>query len=589
MSRSGTAFICVFAFAMSFGATPRERGVVRVGLPYSIGPGSRAVVLSVYAAAEGGEPLATETRSVFVEAGGAFKTPLGSLAVVLSSGAERWIAVRVADRPESRRVRLDAAGGREVIVHVAGAAIWANGMIHAAAEGFRFPDGTVQTTAATVTGGVPSVTGIAGAVTITGSGTASVGTAGNTITVTGTGLTGVTAGNGLTGGGSSGSPTLSASYGSPLTIGSTNAGGSATTLARSDHVHAHGSQSGGTTHSVATTGTAGFMSAADKTKLDALEPARTVVVRSGDTDAANGAALVAALNGITGNSATNPWLVKLEPGVYDLGFTALTMKSYVDIEGSGENTTFIKATRGDASATSTAAAVLGANAELRDLTITNNSAGGYGIGLMTSSGPTRLRYVTINSNAFTPYGIYASGGVQVIAIQLTLTATASGNGSPTGIYATTSASLAVSQSTIKAVSQGGSGTATALETNSASSIGTVDSSTLAATGSTAATNGIYVRFGDVTVTNSTVRAETASTRAVLKTDASASAKLKASHCMLLALTTGLNVNQLSASKGTGSTLLIATSMVDSASVGVPKCVHVYDDEMNDLSNVCPTS
>ena len=51
---------------------------------------------------------------------------------------------------------------------------------------------------------------------------------------------------------------------------STNAEGSATTLARSDHQHAHGVRGGGTLHAEATTSTAGFLSAADKTKLDGL-------------------------------------------------------------------------------------------------------------------------------------------------------------------------------------------------------------------------------------------------------------------------------------------------------------------------------
>jgi len=52
---------------------------------------------------------------------------------------------------------------------------------------------------------------------------------------------------------------------------STNAEGTATSLARSDHTHAHGVRGGGTLHAVATGGSAGFMSAADKTKLDSLE------------------------------------------------------------------------------------------------------------------------------------------------------------------------------------------------------------------------------------------------------------------------------------------------------------------------------
>jgi hypothetical protein len=52
----------------------------------------------------------------------------------------------------------------------------------------------------------------------------------------------------------------------------TNAEGTATSLARSDHTHAHGSRGGGTLHAVATTLAAGFMSAADKTRLDAVSP-----------------------------------------------------------------------------------------------------------------------------------------------------------------------------------------------------------------------------------------------------------------------------------------------------------------------------
>lgn len=50
---------------------------------------------------------------------------------------------------------------------------------------------------------------------------------------------------------------------------STSAEGTATSFARADHQHAHGNRGGGSLHADATTLTAGFMSAADKTKLDA--------------------------------------------------------------------------------------------------------------------------------------------------------------------------------------------------------------------------------------------------------------------------------------------------------------------------------
>jgi len=56
----------------------------------------------------------------------------------------------------------------------------------------------------------------------------------------------------------------------PVTIGTSNQIGLQNALARSDHVHAHGNQPGGSLHAVATTSVAGFMSAADKTALDNL-------------------------------------------------------------------------------------------------------------------------------------------------------------------------------------------------------------------------------------------------------------------------------------------------------------------------------
>lgn len=58
--------------------------------------------------------------------------------------------------------------------------------------------------------------------------------------------------------------------GTPVTIGTTNAIGSVNSFSRSDHVHAHGNQAGGTLHAVATALTAGFMSAAHFSVVDGL-------------------------------------------------------------------------------------------------------------------------------------------------------------------------------------------------------------------------------------------------------------------------------------------------------------------------------
>jgi len=63
----------------------------------------------------------------------------------------------------------------------------------------------------------------------------------------------------------------------------TNAEGVATTLARADHTHGHGDRGGGTLHAlVVAGGAAGFMSGADKTKLDGIAP-EVIEIKEGKT------------------------------------------------------------------------------------------------------------------------------------------------------------------------------------------------------------------------------------------------------------------------------------------------------------------
>ena len=143
-------------------------------------------------------------------------------------------------------------------------------------------------------------------------------------------ITGVTAGTGLTGGGSSGSVTLNVNF-----AGS----GTANTAARSDHSH--------------------FL--------------RTVVVSPAATPTASGNALISALAAITA-SDVNPYLLKIEPGIYDLGTQTLAMQPYVDIEGSGEIvTTITSATNNFSLGTVNAAS----NSALRQLTVTGTAGANY--------------------------------------------------------------------------------------------------------------------------------------------------------------------------------------------------------------------
>lgn len=63
----------------------------------------------------------------------------------------------------------------------------------------------------------------------------------------------------------------------PSSVGTANAEGSSASLARADHVHDHGAQAlgTGTQHAEASTTVAGFMSGADKTKLNGIAPGAT--------------------------------------------------------------------------------------------------------------------------------------------------------------------------------------------------------------------------------------------------------------------------------------------------------------------------
>jgi hypothetical protein len=125
----------------------------------------------------------------------------------------------------------------------------------------------------------------------------------------------------------------------------------------------------------------------------------TVVVSPVGTPQQNGTALKNALEGIMGASATNPYLLKIEPGVYDLGSsdTPLMMKPWVDIEGSGEGVTTLTATASNNFLSGTVEGA--ANAELRFLTVKNTGGGAsYAAAIHSSANPFRLTHVTATAS-----------------------------------------------------------------------------------------------------------------------------------------------------------------------------------------------
>ncbi len=134
-------------------------------------------------------------------------------------------------------------------------------------------------------------------------------------------------------------------------------------------------------------------------------------------------------------SVTNPCLLKIMPGVYDIGAGTLAMASYVDIDGSGENTTVITGAVGNASIPLVNGVVNGAdNAEIRFLTIRNTGTGSY-VGAMVNTGVSpKISNITLNASGGTNtnYGIasYSSSA----PVMTNVTATASGGNTSRGVY-----------------------------------------------------------------------------------------------------------------------------------------------------------
>lgn len=121
------------------------------------------------------------------------------------------------------------------------------------------------------------------------------------------------------------------------------------------------------------TGTCGQGSAisavgADGTVTCTAASSHIIQVPAAGSPSANGAALISAMNGLS-PSAASPYLVKLEPGTYDLGSETLPLKAYVDLEGSGEERTIVSKTGDTALVDAVSLGVPDGRPEVRALTL----------------------------------------------------------------------------------------------------------------------------------------------------------------------------------------------------------------------------
>lgn len=167
-------------------------------------------------------------------------------------------------------------------------------------------------------------------------------------------------------------------------------------------------------------------SAANSDTLDGLHAsafrqdyANTIIVAKSGGDFTT---ISAALSSITDTpSETNAYLIRVMPGIYT---ERVTMKSYVDIEGSGELTT--KITQPGSASDTTGTVVGAANAEMRSLTVENTGGAAYATAIYNAP---RLAFITVNVSG----GTLVNYGIRYAAPMHDVTITATGGSDAVGM------------------------------------------------------------------------------------------------------------------------------------------------------------
>lgn len=167
---------------------------------------------------------------------------------------------------------------------------------------------------------------------------------------------------------------------------------------------------------------------------------RMVVIPPDATPTENGAALAAALASIAQAvpTANDPWLIRLEPGIYDVGTATLDLPPFVGISGAGADYSVIRG-----AAPSVLRMTGMGNTELRQLAVEQDAlappAGQY-VRAIAASGTRSLRMVDVKVVSTTTVaqhvaGVHSDGALLVLENCIVEAENAAGTGYATAISA----------------------------------------------------------------------------------------------------------------------------------------------------------
>lgn len=245
--------------------------------------------------------------------------------------------------------------------------------------------------------------------------------------------------------------------------------------------------------------------AADGTVTCGAVFARTVIVSAVGTSAQNGTALRSALASITDASSSNPYLLKLEPGIYDLGSSPLALKPDISLEGSGESSTTVQGSPGSLQAVLSADTLGADTVEVRSLTVSGSGSGnGNFTGISVNKSVVRLLQLTVTISADSTAtslasGITLLGGTSAEIDRARVTATA---GQVAIGISFNDSTVLVTHTTIKAVGANSSGESDGLLITGGAAVGTLQDVTLNSAGTRS--NAINGQSGTLLVRDSTL-------------------------------------------------------------------------------------
>lgn len=207
-----------------------------------------------------------------------------------------------------------------------------------------------------------------------------------------------------------------------------------------------------------------------------------------------------AIASIDDATAEDPYLIKIMPGLYDLGSNTLAMKEFVDVEGSGENVTVITSSVYSNVSPPRPTVRTANNSEIRLVTIRNTSTGSTGYAIFSEGTSPRLNHVT----AIASGARYADTimNYQASPVMIDVTAKAFGSETSVGVENQGSSSLTMTNVTVIAAQ----GTYNNKGMHHINSVAHVQGGSITGTGGIYETEGVYLDGSSLFISGTTISA-----------------------------------------------------------------------------------